>query len=111
MTVRRASKLLANNIARWVWTDRCHLWRSPMPDTYVHPQHTPPSRYLGKLSMGTMVLGHDPREGFSIFYVDHEGVRSQGRLFAVGSGSTHAYRWVGGFEGGRDGTCGHVIRD
>lgn len=42
--------------------------------------------------MGTMVLGHDPREGFSIFYVDNEGVRIQGRLFAVGSGSTHAYR-------------------
>lgn len=41
--------------------------------------------------MGTMVLGRDAREGFSIYYVDHEGVRSRGRLFAVGSGSTHAY--------------------
>ncbi len=49
------------------------------------------NRYLGKLSMGTMVLGYDPEEGFSIFYVDNEGVRSKGRLFAVGSGSTYAY--------------------
>lgn len=63
LTVRRASKLLANNIAR----------------------------FLGKLSMGTMVLGHDSQEGFSIYYVDNDGTRSKGKLFAVGSGSTYAY--------------------
>lgn len=41
--------------------------------------------------MGTMVLGHDPQEGFSIYYVDNDGTRSKGKLFAVGSGSTYAY--------------------
>jgi 20S proteasome alpha/beta subunit len=49
-------------------------------------------RYMGKLSVGTMVMGHDEQEGFSIYYVDNEGVRTRGRLFAVGSGSTYAYR-------------------
>jgi len=41
--------------------------------------------------MGTMVLGHDPEDGFSIYYVDNDGTRSKGKLFAVGSGSTYAY--------------------
>lgn len=58
-------------------------------------------RYLGKLSVGTMVMGYDDRDGFSIYYVDNEGVRSKGKRFAVGSGSTYAYRCVAG-GGGRN---------
>jgi hypothetical protein len=41
-----------------------------------------------------MVMGYDDRDGFSIYYVDNEGVRSKGKRFAVGSGSTYAYRCV-----------------
>lgn len=41
--------------------------------------------------MGTMILGYDPVDKFSIYYVDNEGVRTRGNLFAVGSGSTYAY--------------------
>jgi 20S proteasome subunit beta 5 len=51
-------------------------------------------RYMGKLSVGTMIMGHDDMDGFSIYYVDNEGLRSKGKLFAVGSGSTYAYRYA-----------------
>jgi 20S proteasome subunit beta 5 len=42
------------------------------------------------LSIGTMIMGYHPRDGFSIYYVDNTGVRIEGDLFAVGSGSTFA---------------------
>jgi len=42
------------------------------------------------LSVGTMIMGHHPRDGFSIYYVDNTGVRIEGDMFAVGSGSTFA---------------------
>ena len=42
------------------------------------------------LSVGTMIMGFHPRDGFQIFYVDNTGVRIQGDMFAVGSGSTFA---------------------
>lgn len=37
-----------------------------------------------------MITGWDKR-GPSLYYVDSEGNRMQGKLFSVGSGSTHAY--------------------
>lgn len=42
------------------------------------------------LSIGTMIMGYHPRDGFSIYYVDNTGVRIEGDMFAVGSGSTFA---------------------
>ena len=42
------------------------------------------------LSVGTMIMGHHPRDGFGIYYVDNTGVRIKGDMFAVGSGSTFA---------------------
>ena len=42
------------------------------------------------LSVGTMIMGYNPREGFSIYYVDNTGVRIKGDMFSVGSGSTFA---------------------
>lgn len=42
------------------------------------------------LSVGTMIMGYHPRDGFQIYYVDNTGVRIQGDMFAVGSGSTFA---------------------
>ncbi len=42
------------------------------------------------LSVGTMIMGYDNREGFSIYYIDNTGVRIKGDMFAVGSGSTFA---------------------
>lgn len=42
------------------------------------------------LSMGTMVAGWD-RTGPRLFYVDSDGTRLEGELFAVGSGATYAY--------------------
>ncbi|KAL0245252.1 hypothetical protein GEMRC1_009331 [Eukaryota sp. GEM-RC1] len=42
------------------------------------------------LSVGTMVAGFD-HSGPGLFYVDSEGQRIRGNLFAVGSGSTYAY--------------------
>lgn len=42
------------------------------------------------LSVGTMIMGYDKREGFSIYYIDNTGVRIKGDMFAVGSGSTFA---------------------
>jgi len=42
------------------------------------------------LSVGTMIMGESPRDGFSIYYVDNTGVRIEGDMFAVGSGSTFA---------------------
>jgi len=42
------------------------------------------------LSMGTMVTGWD-KTGPRLFYVDSDGSRLEGDLFAVGSGSTYAY--------------------
>jgi len=56
------------------------------------------NRALG-LSVGTMVMGFDVDHSLnggsassraSIFYVDNSGVRIEGNLFAVGSGSTYA---------------------
>jgi 20S proteasome subunit beta 5 len=41
------------------------------------------------LSVGTMIMGFDS-DGPRIFYVDNTGVRINGDLFAVGSGSTFA---------------------
>ncbi|KAG7370128.1 proteasome subunit beta [Nitzschia inconspicua] len=42
-----------------------------------------------QLSVGTMIAGWDSK-GPQIFYVDNSGLRIQGDLFAVGSGSTFA---------------------
>lgn len=42
------------------------------------------------LSVGTMIMGYDQRDGFSIYYIDNTGVRIKGDMFAVGSGSTFA---------------------
>ena len=42
------------------------------------------------LSVGTMIMGYHPRDGFSIYYVDNTGVRVEGDMFSVGSGSTFA---------------------
>lgn len=42
------------------------------------------------LSMGVMISGWDKR-GPGLYYVDSEGNRFDGNLFAVGSGSTYAY--------------------
>ncbi|KAF9246452.1 20S proteasome subunit [Melanogaster broomeanus] len=42
------------------------------------------------LSMGTMICGWD-KTGPALFYVDSDGTRLKGDLFAVGSGSTFAY--------------------
>lgn len=42
------------------------------------------------LSIGTMIMGYHPRDGFNIYYVDNTGVRIEGEMFAVGSGSTFA---------------------
>lgn len=47
--------------------------------------------YKGQgLSMGTMICGWD-KTGPQIFYVDSEGTRLKGNVFAVGSGATFAY--------------------
>lgn len=63
ITVRAASKLLANTV----------------------------TRYKGQgLSMGTMIAGWDPT-GPALYYVDSEGQRTQGKVFSVGSGSLYAY--------------------
>lgn len=42
------------------------------------------------LSMGTMICGWDKR-GPGLYYVDSDGQRLNGNMFAVGSGSTYAY--------------------
>lgn len=42
------------------------------------------------LSMGTMITGWD-KTGPRLFYVDSDGNRTEGDLFAVGSGATFAY--------------------
>jgi len=42
------------------------------------------------LSVGTMITGFDDDCGPSIYYVDNTGMRIQGELFSVGSGSTFA---------------------
>merc|ERR1719497_16689 len=47
--------------------------------------------YRGQgLSCGTMVAGWD-KKGPSLYMVDDEGSRYQGKVFSVGSGSTFAY--------------------
>ncbi len=43
------------------------------------------------LSMGTMVTGWDLVAGPRLYYVDSDGSRLEGEMFAVGSGSTYAY--------------------
>jgi len=40
--------------------------------------------------MGTMVAGWD-HTGPHLYYIDDNGTRLKGNLFAVGSGSTYAY--------------------
>lgn len=63
ITVRAASKLLANTVYS----------------------------YRGSgLSMGTMVAGWDAA-GPGLYYVDSEGQRTSGKVFSVGSGSLYAY--------------------
>lgn len=42
------------------------------------------------LSMGTMITGWDEK-GPQLYYVDNDGTRLKGNIFAVGSGSTYAY--------------------
>lgn len=42
------------------------------------------------LSVGTMIMGYDRRNGFEIYYCDNTGVRIKGDMFSVGSGSTFA---------------------
>ena len=51
------------------------------------------SRYKGQgLSMGTMVAGCDMGTGATdLYFVDDDGMRIQGDLFSVGSGSPYAY--------------------
>lgn len=41
--------------------------------------------------MGTMICGWDKVKGPSIFYVDNDANRFQGKMFSVGSGSPYAY--------------------
>lgn len=43
------------------------------------------------LSLGTMICGWDKVKGPSIFYVDNDANRFQGKMFSVGSGSPYAY--------------------
>ena len=63
ITVRAASKLLANTVFS----------------------------YRGSgLSMGTMVAGWDAA-GPGLYYVDSDGQRTSGKVFSVGSGSLYAY--------------------
>ena len=64
MTVARASQILANALYQ--------------------------NRGLN-LSVGTMIMGFDEKDGPQIYYVDNTGARIHGDLFAVGSGSTFAY--------------------
>jgi 20S proteasome subunit beta 5 len=47
------------------------------------------NRALG-LSVGTMMAGYDDDGEAKIYYVDNSGLRIEGDLFAVGSGSTFA---------------------
>ena len=63
ITVRAASKLLANTVFSY--------------------------RGMG-LSMGTMVAGWDAN-GPGLYYVDSDGQRTRGKVFSVGSGSLYAY--------------------
>jgi len=45
------------------------------------------------LSVGTMIMGYDESGDFAlprIFYIDNSGQRTEGKMFAVGSGSTFA---------------------
>lgn len=42
------------------------------------------------ISLGSMICGYDIN-GPHIFYIDSDGNRVSGKLFSVGSGSTHAY--------------------
>ena len=51
------------------------------------------SQYRGQgLSMGTMVAGIDISTGNNdLFFVDDDGMRIQGDLFSIGSGSPYAY--------------------
>ena len=43
------------------------------------------------LSVGTMIMGFDPENvGPRIYYVDNTGVRINGDMFSIGSGSTFA---------------------
>jgi len=51
------------------------------------------SRYRGAgLSMGTMVAGCDQSNGTTdLFFVDDDGMRVQGEMFSIGSGSPYAY--------------------
>ena len=63
MSVARASRLLSNALYQ--------------------------NRKLG-LSVGTMIMGFDKDGPPRIYYVDNSGVRIEGDLFAVGSGSTFA---------------------
>lgn len=63
ITVRAASKLLANTVFSY--------------------------RGMG-LSMGTMIAGWDTK-GPGLYYVDSDGQRTSGKVFSVGSGSLFAY--------------------
>jgi 20S proteasome subunit beta 5 len=65
LTVRGASKMLLNSIMR----------------------------YRGRgLSMGTMVAGCDISTGNTdLYFVDDDGIRIQGEMFSIGSGSPYAY--------------------
>lgn len=42
------------------------------------------------LSVGTMVVGYDDGDKAKIYYVDNTGIRIEGDMFSVGSGSTFA---------------------
>ena len=81
------------------------------------------SQYVGvpkelALSVGTMIMGYDkPKDAFSknseiqeeeeekgafrIYYVDNEGTRKEGDIFAVGSGSTYAYSILDAYDSGK----------
>lgn len=53
------------------------------------------------LSVGTMIMGYNARDGFGIYYVDNTGVRIKGDMFSVGSGSTFALGILDSKEGHR----------
>jgi len=42
------------------------------------------------LSIGTMIIGYDDLCGPSVYYIDNSGMRINGDMFAIGSGSTYA---------------------
>ncbi|KAM8720944.1 hypothetical protein ACLKA7_006909 [Drosophila subpalustris] len=89
-------------------TSECRLYRLQNGDKNIPVttaskfMHNVVNRLLGMgLSMGLILAGYDPQpDGAKLIYVNHEGDRIEGNLFAVGSGSSyalgvldHGYNW------------------